>query len=408
MANSASPMQSNTGACMKNRTRDYTLKMHPGCDGNRQTAQRRDEGMLKSQLAQLEKDLIWKINSFLFFGEGEHMAAPVQSMSFQQAMVLLSHNLYIYDEIDVSSSGVDDQQIAMLMKHVKGCATPNDLSLTRKSKIHSLYLGYNSISAGGQRAIADFLGHHENNIELLSLCSNDIEHGIEIAKSLQNNARLKELNLHSNHISDHGLMEISRSLQSNTTLTFLDVDCNRIHDESVLALADCLLNYNSSLTSLSLADNLIGEDGGIALGKVISKNSTLRYLNVSRNRLGNRGVAAILLGMETNKTVSRLELSSNDFDDGAAIGIADMLDLNSTVKHLKVDHNDMTDFGAERISKILMFRAKNLQLKTLSCSYNNFTDAGIALLKNFKNCYNCPITICTFGNGTESSASKAR
>ena len=122
MANSASPMQSNTGACMKNRTRDYTLKMHPGCDGNRQTAQRRDEGMLKSQLAQLEKDLIWKINSFLFFGEGEHMAAPVQSMSFQQAMVLLSHNLYIYDEIDVSSSGVDDQQIAMLMKHVKGCA----------------------------------------------------------------------------------------------------------------------------------------------------------------------------------------------------------------------------------------------------------------------------------------------
>ena len=112
--------------------------------------------------------------------------------------------------------------------------------------------------------------------------------------------------------------------------------------------------------------------------------------------------------METNKTVSRLELSSNDFDDGAAIGIADMLDLNSTVKHLKVDHNEMTDFGAERISKILTFRAKKLQLKTLSCSYNNFTDDGIALLKNFKNCYNCPITICTFGNGTESSAPKAR
>ena len=270
MANSALPMQSHAGASLNERTRDYTPKMNPGCDGKIPTALRVDEDMLKSQLAQLEKDLIWKINSFLFFGEGQHMKSPVQSMSFQQAMVLLSHNLYIYDEIDVIE-WVDDQKIAMLMKHVKGCASPNNQSLTRESKIHSLYLGYNSISADGQRAIADILGHHENNIELLSLCSNDIEYGIEIAKSLQNNARLKELNLHSNHISDHGLMEISRSLQSNTTLTFLDVDFNRIHDESVVVLADCLLNYNSSLTSLSLADNLIGEDGGIALGKVISK-----------------------------------------------------------------------------------------------------------------------------------------
>ena len=380
------------------------------CDqgDTRPTALMVDEGRLKSQLAQLEEDLVWKINSFLFFGEAENMAAPVQSLSFQQTMVLLSYNLYIYDEIDVSSSAVDDQQIAMLMKHVKSCASPNDKSMTRESKIHSLYFGYNSISASGQQAIANVLNFHENHIEFLSLCSNDIRHGIEIGKSLQKNTRLTELNLHSNDISDHGLMEISKSLQSNTTLISLDVDCNRISDESVLVLADCLLNYNSSLTSLSLADNLIGEDGGIALGKVISRNSTLRYLNVSRNQLGTRGVAAILLGLETNKTVSSLELSSNDFDDGAAIGIADMLDMNSTVKHLKVDHNEMTDFGAERISKILMFRAKRLQLQTLSCSYNNFTDAGIALLKDFKNCYNCAITICTFGNGNERSSSQAR
>ena len=105
MANSALPMQSHAGASLKERTRDYTPEMHPGCDGKIPTALRVDEGMLKSQLAQLEKDLIWKINSFLFFGEGEHMAAPVQSISFQQAMVLLSYNLYIYDEIGVIKWG---------------------------------------------------------------------------------------------------------------------------------------------------------------------------------------------------------------------------------------------------------------------------------------------------------------
>ena len=88
-----------------------------------------------------------------------------------------------------------------------------------------------------------FFRPSRNNIELLSLCSNDIEHGIEIAKSLQNNARLKELNLHSNHISDHGLMEISRSLQSNTNLTFLDVDVLEFTTNQSCT-GQCLLNYN--------------------------------------------------------------------------------------------------------------------------------------------------------------------
>ena len=134
---------------------------------------------------------------------------------------------------------------------------------------------------------------------------------------------------------------------------------------------------------------------------MISRNKKLSKLHLDRNRLGNRGVTSILLGMETNCSIKTLGLSSNDFNDTVAIAIADMFDVNSTLINLKLDFNDMTDFGAKSIFNILKYRGKVLKLKTLSCSYNQFTDAGINLFDQIMELVDNQITIYTFGNVNE-------
>ena len=134
---------------------------------------------------------------------------------------------------------------------------------------------------------------------------------------------------------------------------------------------------------------------------LLATNKKLSKLHLDRNRLGNRGVTSILLGMETNCSIKTLGLSSNDFNDTVAIAIADMFDVNSTLINLKLDFNDMTDFGAKSIFNILKYRGKVLKLKTLSCSYNQFTDAGINLLDQIMELVDNQITIYTFGNVNE-------
>ena len=53
------------------------------------------------------------------------------------------------------------------------------------------------------------------------------------------------------------------------------------------------------------------------------------------------------------------------------------------------------------LDNTLKYRGKVLKLKTLSCSYNQFTDAGINLLDQIMELVDNQITIYTFGNVNE-------
>ena len=52
------------------------------------------------------------------------------------------------------------------------------------------------------------------------------------------------------------------------------------------------LKYNTSLTTLELNDNRIGDDGAAALGECLKYNTSLTTLNLSGNKIGDDGAAA--------------------------------------------------------------------------------------------------------------------
>jgi Ran GTPase-activating protein (RanGAP) involved in mRNA processing and transport len=70
-------------------------------------------------------------------------------------------------------------------------------------------------------------------------------------------------------------MTIAVELRVNTTLTSLDLGNNSIGDVGAASLAEAL-GYNTALKELNLGDNSIGTAGAASLAEALKVNSTLR------------------------------------------------------------------------------------------------------------------------------------
>ena len=144
------------------------------------------------------------------------------AITFQELTVLFSYNLYVYNEIDLSYSNLNDKKLAFLTNALENnhcCRSRNiledvDLSdndigalgianfleVLYSPYIRSLYLGYNDIWQKGEKYIANILNKSKTKLETLSLCSTNMDDGCELANALCTNETLTALNLHSNSI----------------------------------------------------------------------------------------------------------------------------------------------------------------------------------------------------------------
>lgn len=70
-----------------------------------------------------------------------------------------------------------------------------------------------------------------------------------------------------------------------------------------------MLQYNRSLTSLTLAANQITMEGAKALGKLLSQGSVLVHLDVSSNRLCDEGAIVLADALQYNSGLETCVLS---------------------------------------------------------------------------------------------------
>merc|ERR1719324_311502 len=99
---------------------------------------------------------------------------------------------------------------------------------------------------------------------------------------------------------------IGRMLQFNSTLKSLDISKTALRDEGIDIIAEDLLKYNRSLTSLSLNSNKITMEGAKAIGKLLSQGTTIEYLNVSSNQLNDEGGRVIAESLLYNSGLQSL------------------------------------------------------------------------------------------------------
>ena len=119
-----------------------------------------------------------------------------------------------------------------------------------------------------------------NNARLteLYLCNNQITDITALGNALNTNSTLTKLYLCNNQITD--ITALANALNTNSTLATLDLEYNQITDISALGNA---LNTNSTLTKLDLGENLITDIS--ALGNALNTNSTLTSLYLENNQI---------------------------------------------------------------------------------------------------------------------------
>jgi Ran GTPase-activating protein (RanGAP) involved in mRNA processing and transport len=165
------------------------------------------------------------------------------------------------------------------------------------------------------------------------------EQAKQLAKELATNTTLKSLALHANCIGDDGAAAIAIALQASTSLEALNLGYNGICDVGMTAIAQTL-TLNNSLKELRLGGNMIGTSGLRSLAFALKVNTGLTTLSIFNCSIDDKGAAILADVLKSNTTLATLYLFINKIGDVGAQAILDILvEYNTTLTNLDLDGN---------------------------------------------------------------------
>ncbi|KAG8462311.1 hypothetical protein KFE25_012131 [Diacronema lutheri] len=164
-------------------------------------------------------------------------------------------------------------------------------------------------------------------------------------------------------------------------------------DDGCVALARVLVRA-AHLRNLCLAECNVGDRGAATLGEALAgrtggtdaggadasgrtERSLLETLDVSFNLIGDDGAAGLAHGLAHNATLTRLDLKLNQVQDRGAAALAASLHSETALTALDLFYNGVGDNGAVALADCLR---SNTTLATLDLFYNDVGDVGAAAL----------------------------
>jgi Ran GTPase-activating protein (RanGAP) involved in mRNA processing and transport len=167
-------------------------------------------------------------------------------------------------------------------------------------------------------ALFDILGAQNTTIEQLYLsdiliCDKGMR---EIARILLTNATLTSLSLLGAGIMQQGAREIARTLRINRTLRRLNLSRCRICDDGIIAIANALTDANRTLEILRVSNCCITPVGIGAIARMLRANTTLATLDISKNDIGQPEAIMLEDALEINSTL-RLVLVHESYSSRA-------------------------------------------------------------------------------------------
>ena len=191
-------------------------------------------------------------------------------------------------------------------------------------------------------------------------------------------SRLKKVNFSRNYFDIDGFI-ILGTLLSNGPLTITELYLQECGANS-LCIENLMLGLksNKGLLTLDLRDNDIGSEGAAFIADALQSGSKLRQLILSGCNIEPKGAIEILNSL-TNTTVETLNLSDNYIGDDGANQIGLFLETNKILKQLSIQENRITDVGMASISKGL---TKNKGLQFLGVQWNFITNNGALYLNS--------------------------
>lgn len=167
--------------------------------------------------------------------------------------------------------------------------------------------------------------------------------------------------------TDNGCMHIAHLIENNSSIQSLSLLLNNVGEKGAENLAQGLLK--STLTSFSmyaaqldLHDRCIGDAGAKFIADAIKDHQTLKSLCLAQNRLSNIGLAH-LINILPNSCICEIDLRTNNIDSEGAKVISSYLAETSTLKKLVLSEN--RGIQSEGVKEIALSLTRNSSLEQL-------------------------------------------
>ena len=200
----------------------------------------------------------------------------------------------------------------------------------------------------------------------------------QLVDALMVNSTLRGLILAGNTLKDDSAGILAEYLKANKALVCLDLMVNGITDRGAICLAESL-RHNTTLEILVLAGNLsVGNRGVLSLCETLKINNTLGTVDLSGTSIDDVGVMSLLKAVRDRTTLTRLNLSEMKMITKKSIrSIAEFLRVDSSLISLGFERNKVSVGGARLIAESLKV---NKTLKLLFLSRNNIRAPGAHFL----------------------------
>jgi hypothetical protein len=139
-----------------------------------------------------------------------------------------------------------------------------------------------------------------------------------------------EVNLDQRGVSENDLREIAPVLLALTSLQSLKLSKNSLGDSAVLSLAP-VLQAHVALKLMDLSENGISDFGAVTIARALESSVSISSLDLSNNCIGDAGASAIEICLLKNHSLVQLELLGNPISAAAASGVGQALRVNRTI-----------------------------------------------------------------------------
>ena len=201
---------------------------------------------------------------------------------------------------------------------------------------------------------------------------------VSLARTLQVNQTLVQINLTNKLTSAVGVQQLVDALMVNSTLRGLILAGNTLKDDSAGILAE-YLKANKALVCLDLMVNGITDRGAICLAESLRHNTTLEILVLAGNlSVGNRGVLSLCETLKINNTLGTVDLSGTSIDDVGVMSLLKAVRDRTTLTRLNL--SEMKMITKKSIRSIAEFLRVDSSLISLGFEGNKVSVGGARLI----------------------------
>lgn len=206
----------------------------------------------------------------------------------------------------------------------------------------------------------------------LSLLNIRDDNAIVLATHLRTNTHVSELILKNNLITDDGIIAIMNAIIVNKTIHRLDLEHNWITLRGAESVAAIIRHNECPLEYLSLKWTGLILDAAKCIPAAFLENRSLTQLDLSRTTTDDEGAKLIAAALIGNETLKALSLFGCNISDEGCIALAEVLRRNNrTLDILSLRSNQgITDASGPALIEMLRV---NYTLSYLDLSNNDMT-----------------------------------